>query len=783
MPSLQAEVARLETLLSEAGIGSNESSKIEALRKEVARLRKALTVPEAREGAVGPRPAETRRRHTALEQSPDRKDTIRTLRKDITRLNNEVVRRDKRILQLNKRLDREKQSTETIRETARKLSSESLRLHREVRILGHSEARARSLSDEVFWLRHALEVSKAGKEKLKARLVKLRAAGATLSKLPCDEASQLRATLRRSRRQKTTLNARRKENARLHRTVRKLETRKAALEVQPAKLRAIGKALESELAGLRAVRKTLSKSLSVADADLRGALRRSRRQKATIKSLSRENARLRKGAKTSRNRIETLEAQLERLRATGAVLSKALYGRKSEQQDKPRSARKRGQQRGAPGHGRTQRPRLAERTEEHNPPPDACVCGRCGQPYAPNGAEESTLVEIEVKAHKRVIRRPRWRRTCNCASSPMEVSAPPVPRLFRRTLYGTSFWARFLFEHCACLRPVHRVAAWMSGQGLAVSPGTLANSLKRFVPLFEPMAEAILAHQSKAALRHADETGWRVQELRGEDRSSRAWLWTSVSSDAVCFHIDPSRSAEAAHKLFAEALPYTVIVCDRYSAYKRLVRLLGGLVILAFCRSHVRRDFIECAAGQVELTQWCQGWIELIASLYRLNAARLEHYDPGVQRQTPAFDAAQGALEEALDGLFAQAARELAGLPDEAREGKALRSLLNHREGLSVFVDRPQVPMDNNLAERFLRGPAIGRRLSFGSDSETGARFTAIVYSVVGTLSMNGIDVLRWLEAWLEACAKTGRKPPHDLSPWLPWSMSEDRKRDFMTPG
>ena len=117
-----------------------------------------------------------------------------------------------------------------------------------------------------------------------------------------------------------------------------------------------------------------------------------------------------------------------------------------------------------------------------------------------------------------------------------------------------------------------------------------------------------------------------------------------------------------AHKLFAEALLYTVIVCDRYSAYKRLVRLLGGLVILAFCWAHVRQDFIECLAGQVELTQWCQGWIELIASLYRLNDERLEHYDPGVQRQTPAFDAAQGALEEALDGLFAQAARELAGL-------------------------------------------------------------------------------------------------------------------------
>ena len=699
VPSLQAEVARLETLLSEAGVESNEDSTIEALRKENARLRKALAGSEAREGAIGRRRAETRRRRTTLERSPDQKDTIRTLRKEITRLNNEAGRRDKQVLQLNKRLDREQQRTERIRGTAGKLSSESLRLHREVRILGDAEARARSLSDEVFWLRHALEVSKAGKEKLKARLAKLRAAGATLSKLPSDEAAQLRATLRRSRRQKTTLNARRKGNTRLHRTVRELETRKAALAVQPAKLRAIRKAFEAELAGLRAVRKTLSKSLSVADADLRRALRRSRRQKATIKSLSRENARLRKGAKTSRNRIETLEVQLERLRATGAVLSRALYGRKSEQQDKPGSEHKRGQQRGAPGHGRTQRPGLDERTEEHNPPPDACVCGRCGQPYAPNGAEESTLVEIEVKAYKRVIRRPRWRRTCECASSPMEVSAPPVPRLFPRALYGTSFRARFLFEHCACFRPVHRVAAWMSGQGLAVSPGTLANSPKRFVPLLEPLAEAILAHQNKAALRHADETSWRVQELHGEDRSSRAWLWVSVSNDAVSFHIDPSRSAEAAQKLFGDALLDTVIVCDRYSAYKRLVRLLGGLVILAFCWSHVRRDFIECAAGQVELTQWCQGWIERIASIYRLNEARLAHYDPVIKRQTPAFDAAQGALKAALDGLFAQAARELAGLPDEAREGKALRSLLNHREGLSVFVDM-------NHREGLIRPPA-----------------------------------------------------------------------------
>ena len=195
--------------------------------------------------------------------------------------------------------------------------------------------------------------------------------------------------------------------------------------------------------------------------------------------------------------------------------------------------------------------------------------------------------------------------------------------------------------------------------------------------------------------------------------------------------------------------------------------------------THMRRDFIEAAAGQARLTQWCQGWIERIAEIYRLNDERLEHYDPALTDQTPAFDAAQTVLTGAVETLFAQAERELAILPDEAREAKALRSLVNHREGLCVFVDRPFVPLDNNFAERILRGPAIGRLLSHGSDSVQGAEFTAIVYSVVGTLSMNGIDVLRWLQAWLTACAKNGGKPPHDLSPWLPWSMSEERRRKF----
>ena len=506
------------------------------------------------------------------------------------------------------------------------------------------------------------------------------------------------------------------------------------------------------------------------------------RAEATTR-LSKENARLRRTVARLRRRTGKQDTEITKLRTTRAVLSKALHGRRSEMRERPGAGRPRGQVRGAPGHGRTPRPGLEERVEERNPPAAARTCAGCGKPYAAVGAKQSALVEIEVKAHRRVIRRGRWRRTCGCASSPAEVAAPPVPRLFPNTAYGTSVWSRVLYERYACLRPLNRVGAWLGDQGLPVAAGTLADSVPRFVPLFEPLGEAILAHQNAAALRHADETAWRVQALRAEGRSARAWLWTSVGDDAVYFHIDPSRSAEAARTLFGELRAGTVIVCDRYSAYKKLARLLGGMVVLQFCWSHMRRDFIQCAAGQVDLAGWCEAWLERIAAIYRLNAARLDCHSPGMERQSDAFDAAQDALKAALDDLFARAGRELAGLPDDAREAKALRSLANHREGLSVFVERPRTPMDNNLAERLLRGPVIGRRLSFGSDSQTGAKLAALMYSVVGTLNLNGIDVPRWLDAWLAACAENGGRPPDDRAPWLPWSMDDARRRELTAPG
>ena len=749
----QAEVARLEKLLSQAGVESSRRGTIMSLRMEVFRLREALQASQARKDTTAPSSGEKDKPPKAAPTPKTGKDTVGPLSRENARLR--------------KALERSQEQKDELVALRRKVAA----LRRSKRAAQASPPRASAR------LRKALERTRKQKDTIKA----------------------LRGEVGSLNRETRRLN---RENGRLGRELEPLQGLKKTVR----RLSGEAKLLRGELAGYQdrmdlialltrrvddlaiALRKSaLEKEgleAKLAERPLLPAVfRRLRDRDKAIASLRKANERLGEKIRVPRARNARLEARIAKLRTTRAVLSKALYGSKSEKQDKARSERKRGQQRGAPGHGRTQRPTLEEKEERHNPPQDARVCSCCGKPYVANGELSSTVIEIEVKAHIRRIVRPRYRRGCDCASSPLEVAAPPVPRLFPRTPCGTTAWARILFERFACFRPLRRVAAWMADQGLAIAPGTVAGSVPRFLPLFEPLAKAILAHQNEMAVRHGDETGWRIQSLSETGRSRRAWLWISVSAEAVYFLIDPSRSAEVAMKLFGSVKGIVFLVCDRYTAYGKMARELDGKVILCWCWVHQRRDFIECAAGQAKLTQWCREWIERIASVYRLNEARLEHYDPGLERPAPEFGAAQSELKKAVDGLFAHAEAELARLPVKAREGKALRSLLKHREGLSVFVGKPQVPMDNNAAERGLRGAVIGRRLSFGSDSEKGADFTAIMYSVVSTLSMHGIDVLRWLEAWLAACAENGRKPPDDLSPWLPWSMSEARKREFMAPG
>jgi transposase len=111
-----------------------------------------------------------------------------------------------------------------------------------------------------------------------------------------------------------------------------------------------------------------------------------------------------------------------------------------------------------------------------------------------------------------------------------------------------------------------------------------------------------------------------------------------------------------------------------------------------------------------------------------------------------------------------------------------LISLQNHWHGLIIFLTHPEVSMDNNSAERAIRNPVIGRKNYYGSGSIWSAELAAMMFSQLQTVELWQLNPRHWLQEYLTTCAELGGAAPADLTPFLPWSMSEDRRRQLAKP-
>jgi transposase len=104
-----------------------------------------------------------------------------------------------------------------------------------------------------------------------------------------------------------------------------------------------------------------------------------------------------------------------------------------------------------------------------------------------------------------------------------------------------------------------------------------------------------------------------------------------------------------------------------------------------------------------------------------------------------------------------------------------------HWQGLTVFVDPPQVPMDNNGAERALRALAVARKNFYGSGAQWSGELALGCFSILATLRQHGICPRRYFQDYLQACARRGGKAPENLEEWLPWKWSAEKKAAWRT--
>ena len=482
-----------------------------------------------------------------------------------------------------------------------------------------------------------------------------------------------------------------------------------------------------------------------------------------------------------------LKARIEELQAQLHQSERRLFGEKSERSKSKASGkesvqggpRQRGQQRGAAGHGRRRRGEHLPAIEEiWDLEEQQRYCASCQRPYDRlEPTEDSEIIEVDVGAHRRVIRRKRYRPSCQCRAQPGIVTAPGPAKLIPKGSLGISVWVAALIDKFLFQRPTYR---WLADlrltQGVTIAQGTLTAGLERLRPLFEPVMQALVAKSLTATHWHADETGWPVYVKR-EDKPGYHWqLWVFQSRETAVFQVEPARTGKVVQAYFGQSAR-GILSVDRCSAYKVLRK--SGRIVLAYCWAHVRRDFVRIARDWgAPRQQWALGWVECIGEVYRLNRERLR-----VLGDVPAFGVADAELRGAVERMAAWREAELADASLVGIGRKTLKSMANHWDGLVVFLDHPEVPMDNNTAERAQRNPVVGRKNYYGSGAEWSGKLAATMFSIFQTLLLWKLNPRLWLHAYLAQCAQLGGRPPHDLSAFLPWQMTEPRRHELSGPG
>ena len=445
----------------------------------------------------------------------------------------------------------------------------------------------------------------------------------------------------------------------------------------------------------------------------------------------------------------------------------------------------RGAKRGHTGSGRRIPKNLPVEEVRVEIPAQDLTCPECGEPGVEKPGLEAVSYQVTVRKHYllRKIIRVTYGPTCACGKLPTLTTAPPPAQLIPKGKFSTEVWVDILIAKFMLHLPVNRQLFDMVQAGIDVKSGMVFNALRKIhADYLKPLHSAMILELRLAGHWHADETRWRMFLA---ECKSLWYMWGYRSENIVAFVLDQTRAAAVplktlfnldvkqleANGLALDTDPVEIapeqmktMNVDRYSAYKTLMRY--GLVLLAYCWAHVRRDFIDIGKkypANTSLCEWADAWVLKIANLYRINNERVNHPKDGqlfLEYDTRLREAIQDMRKE-LDEKCAHNAQT-----------KALASMIAHWEGLTLFVAHPDLPMDNNLMENDMRGCALGRNNFLGTHSRWGGELAACMYSVVKTCLLKEIDPRAYLAHYFKACtertdpmdAETARKIlPHKL--------------------
>ncbi|HWO91620.1 MAG TPA: IS66 family transposase [Methylomirabilota bacterium] len=412
-----------------------------------------------------------------------------------------------------------------------------------------------------------------------------------------------------------------------------------------------------------------------------------------------------------------------------------------------------------PGHGPRPQPALPIVDIRHELPPDQRACPACGGELTEMAGQAETSERVTtVKLTYQVEHHVRQKYRCGCNGA--VVTAPAPPTLIPGGRDAPEFAVGVAVAKYADHLPLERQVRMMARDGLIVDSQTLWDQLNAMARHLEPTYEGLGRRALEAPVINVDETRWAIL---GSAKAAAGTVWTVRAPTVAFYRILSGKSAEEGRQVLAGYRG--TVVADGYAVYDVLARDGPGFM-LAHCWAHAKRKYDEVAE------HWPSACAEIGALIGELYA--IERLVPGPFPGDAAAQALRQQLRQErskplVDRIWHWATVQV-GLP-RSDFGKAVRYMLERWAGLTRFVDDPRVPLDNNAAERALRGPVVGRKNHYGSRSLRGTQVAALFYTLCETAKLAGVDPNVYLLRTLHtAIAQPGAItfPEALLSPTLP---------------
>jgi hypothetical protein len=346
---------------------------------------------------------------------------------------------------------------------------------------------------------------------------------------------------------------------------------------------------------------------------------------------------------------------------------------------------------------------------------------------------------------------------------------PPLP--IERGRPGPGLLAHVLIAKYADHLPLYRQSDIYAREGVDLERSTLADWVGRSAALLDPLVQALRKDVMASDVVHGDDTPVPVLEPGlGKTKTGRLWAYVrdgrphgDERPPAAVYFYSPDRKGE--HPQSHLKGFRGILHADGYAGFDAIFE--RGQVSEAACWAHVRRKFFdEHEKGSPLATEA----LERIAALYGIETdikgkppderQRLRH-----ERAKPLLDELKAWLEATL--------KKISGKSDLA---KAMRYTLSRWDALTRFLHDGRIEIDNNAAERAIRGVALGRKNYLFAGSDAGGERAATIYSLIETAKLNGLDPEAYLHDVLARIADHKINRIGELLPWN-WSAMQEKAK------